>query len=121
MRTVSEPPGFTRRETEILALLAVGLSTDEVGRELHISKHTVTHHIGKMMNRVEASNRTELVARGYALGVLRPMEWPPRAGEPPYESGLRLAGADCRRCRRRDDLMVGKEVRGDRGADEEDG
>jgi DNA-binding CsgD family transcriptional regulator len=82
MRTVSEPLGFTSREGEILALLAAGLSTDEVGRELHISAHTVTHHIGKMLNRLEASNRTELVARGYALGILHPRDWPPRAGEP---------------------------------------
>ena len=34
--------------------------------------------------------------------------------------GSRLAGADCRRCRRRDDLMAGKEVGGDRGAGQED-
>lgn len=87
MRAVSEPPDFTSREAEILALLAAGLSTNEVGRELHISGHTVTHHIGKMMNRIEASNRTELVARGYALGVLCPLRWPPRVGTSPYEVG----------------------------------
>lgn len=83
-----EPPSFTSREAEILALLAAGLSTDEVGRELHISAHTVTHHIGKMMNRVEASNRTELVARSYVLGVLCPLDWPPRVGESPYKKGI---------------------------------
>jgi DNA-binding CsgD family transcriptional regulator len=88
MRTASESLTFTSREAEILALLAAGLSTDEVGRELHISAHTVTHHIGKMLDRVEASNRTELVARGYALGVLRPQDWPPRAGESLSERGV---------------------------------
>jgi DNA-binding CsgD family transcriptional regulator len=88
MRTASEPLTFTSREAEILALLAAGLSTDEVGRELHISAHTVTHHIGKMLNRVAANNRTELVARGYALGILRPRDWPPRAGEPLSARGV---------------------------------
>lgn len=89
MRTASDPHTFTSREAEILALLAAGLSTDEVGRELHISAHTVTHHIGKMLSRVPASNRTELVARGYALGILHPRDWPPRAGE-----SLSAKGAD---------------------------
>lgn len=91
MRTESESPAFTSREAEILALLAAGLSTDEVARELHISGHTVTHHIGKMLDRVEASNRTELVARGYALGILRPRDWPPRVGESLSARGMDAA------------------------------
>jgi DNA-binding NarL/FixJ family response regulator len=37
----------------------------------------VTYHLRRLSSRWGASNRTELVARAYALGVLAPGVWPP--------------------------------------------
>ncbi|MFR9780737.1 LuxR C-terminal-related transcriptional regulator, partial [Micromonospora sp. MS34] len=60
-----------------LQLLAMGLDTNGVGQRLGMSGHTVTHHISKMLRIVDAYNRTELVARAYAAGVLIAGAWPP--------------------------------------------
>jgi hypothetical protein len=39
----------------------------------------VTYHLRRLSSRWQAASRTELVARAYALGVLAPGVWPPRA------------------------------------------
>jgi hypothetical protein len=46
---------------------------------LSLSHHTITAHLSKMLRRLNAQNRTELVARLYVHGVLASGEWPPRA------------------------------------------
>jgi hypothetical protein len=46
---------------------------------LLLSHHTITAHLGKMLRHLNAQNRTELVARLYAYGILASGEWPPRA------------------------------------------
>jgi DNA-binding CsgD family transcriptional regulator len=78
----SQTPGpvrLTRRELRIASLLATGASTDRVARDLFISPHTVAAHLGNMFRRVGASNRTELIARLYATGLLLQGAWPPAA------------------------------------------
>lgn len=64
-------------ETRILALLAGGATTAQVARETGLTRDGVTYHLRRLTERWGAANRTELVARAYALGVLAPGVWPP--------------------------------------------
>jgi DNA-binding CsgD family transcriptional regulator len=73
------PRRLTTRELDLAELLAQGLSTEKMADVLSLSHHTITAHLGKMLRRLNAQNRTELVARLYAYGVLASGEWPPRA------------------------------------------
>jgi DNA-binding CsgD family transcriptional regulator len=72
-----DSPHFTRREVEIIMLLAAGSDTDKVASSLSMSPHTATHHLGNMLRKSGSSNRTELIARAYAAGVLVAGLWPP--------------------------------------------
>ncbi|TGB10011.1 PAS domain-containing protein [Streptomyces sp. MZ04] len=67
----------TPAEARILALLATGATTARAARETGLTRDGVTYHLRRLTERWGASNRTELVARAYALGVLVPGEWPP--------------------------------------------
>jgi PAS domain S-box-containing protein len=64
-------------EARILALLAGGATTAKAAKETGLSTDGVTYHLRRLSARWGASNRTELVARAYALGVLTPGVWPP--------------------------------------------
>lgn len=61
---------FTSREMSVLELIAKGLTNIQIARELHISKYTVAQHVAKMLERSRALNRTDLVSRSYAAGIL---------------------------------------------------
>ncbi|MFD8392320.1 PAS domain-containing protein [Streptomyces sp. NPDC059680] len=74
-----EPARVTPVEGRVLALLAGGATTAGAARELGLSKDGVTYHLRRLSARWNAANRTELVARAYALGVLAPGVWPPAA------------------------------------------
>ncbi|MFW5728862.1 MAG: LuxR C-terminal-related transcriptional regulator [Spirochaetota bacterium] len=54
---------ITRREAEILDLVAQGLSNKEIGARLYISEGTVKNHLYRIMKKLNAGNRTELVVR----------------------------------------------------------
>ncbi|WTF02550.1 PAS domain-containing protein [Streptomyces sp. NBC_01613] len=66
-------------EARILSLLAGGATTTRAAKETGLSTDGVTYHLRRLSARWGASNRTELVARAYALGVLTPGVWPPGA------------------------------------------
>ncbi|WP_328540584.1 PAS domain S-box protein [Streptomyces sp. NBC_00344] len=66
-------------EAHILALLAGGATTARAARETGLSADGVTYHLRRLSARWQAANRTELVARAYALGVLAAGVWPPAA------------------------------------------
>jgi len=61
---------FTQREMSILSLVAVGLTNAQIGKTLNISKYTVAQHIAKMLRRIGAVNRTDMVNRAHAEGIL---------------------------------------------------
>jgi DNA-binding CsgD family transcriptional regulator len=71
---------MTQRETDVLCLLAAGLTSDEAAATLHISRHTVDRHVTQMMRRTGSATRTELVVRAIANNVIDVTEWPPVAG-----------------------------------------
>jgi len=61
-RTMSQVPALTRREREVLRLLADGHANDAIGTELGISVETVRTHIRKAMDKLDADTRTHAVA-----------------------------------------------------------
>jgi DNA-binding CsgD family transcriptional regulator len=64
-RAHTPPAGLSRRELEILRLVAVGRSNREIGEELSVSGHTVASHMRSILRKTGAANRTE--AAGYAF------------------------------------------------------
>jgi two-component system nitrate/nitrite response regulator NarL len=61
---------LTPRETEVLQLLAQGLTNKAVARQLAISEHTVKFHVNAIMGKLQAQSRTEAVVRGTRLGLV---------------------------------------------------
>ncbi len=59
------------RETEILQLLAKGMSFNEIGQILGISPHTVTAHIKKIYRKLAVHSRGEAVYEASQMGLLR--------------------------------------------------
>ncbi len=63
---------LTAREEEVLALLADGLSNEEIGKKLSISKHTVARHRENLMRKLELHSRSELVKYAIRKGLISP-------------------------------------------------
>lgn len=72
-RTVQRGPAvpLTPREEEVLTELAVGATTALIAARLVISESTVKTHVRHLLEKLEASNRTEAVARAAALGLIK--------------------------------------------------
>ncbi len=62
--------GLTQREQEVLSLLAEGLSNDEIGESLQISRHTVARHRENLMRKLELHSRSELVKYAIRKGII---------------------------------------------------
>lgn len=60
---------LTVRETEVLSLVARGLSNDEIARSLTISVKTVKTHIGNLLTKLGARDRAQLVIAAYENGL----------------------------------------------------
>ena len=61
---------LTAREMEILALMASGASNKEIAGRLVVTVGTVKGHVNHILDKLEAHNRTEAVARARELGLL---------------------------------------------------
>ncbi|MCE7933136.1 MAG: hypothetical protein DYG96_00940 [Chlorobi bacterium CHB2] len=61
---------LTNRELEILQLMAQGFSNREIGERLYVSVNTIKTHIANLLDKLEASNRVEAIARAQQAGVL---------------------------------------------------
>ncbi|MEV6621961.1 response regulator transcription factor [Amycolatopsis sp. NPDC051106] len=64
--------GVTAREQEVLALIARGLSNDEIASRLHLGIATVKTHIGRLLHKLAARDRAQLVIAAYESGLVRP-------------------------------------------------
>ena len=63
---------LTDREREILALVARGFTNDDIGSELFISPATVKTHLARIMAKLDAHDRAQLVVRAYEGGLVKP-------------------------------------------------
>jgi DNA-binding CsgD family transcriptional regulator len=61
---------LTPREIEVLTLLAEGASNKTIARHLGISVHTAKFHVGSLLDKLDATGRTDAVAHAARLGVL---------------------------------------------------
>jgi DNA-binding CsgD family transcriptional regulator len=99
---------LTRREHEILRLLAQGYTAPEIARHLTLALSTVKSYVQHVYEKLFAHSRREAVARGRALGLLEapaqlpagPSAWPAAAGSAviPWPEAS-LAGAEAGRAR----------------------
>jgi len=61
---------LTPRELEVLALVAEGASNKLIARRLGISVHTAKFHVGSLIDKLDATGRTDAVAQAARLGVI---------------------------------------------------
>jgi PAS domain S-box-containing protein len=71
--TVASPQAeqFSKRERQILRLLARGLTNQQIGNELALSLGTVKNYVANMLPRLSAVDRTQAAVRAVELGLLR--------------------------------------------------
>jgi DNA-binding CsgD family transcriptional regulator len=62
--------GITRRELEILELIAHGLSNREIAEKLFVSENTVKTHSSRLFDKLSARRRTQAVQLGKELGLI---------------------------------------------------
>lgn len=60
---------LSKRESEVLRLLSIGMSNQEIADELGISRNTVRSHVSNILEKVGARNRTQAVAYAKARAV----------------------------------------------------
>jgi DNA-binding NarL/FixJ family response regulator len=63
---------LTAREREVMALVAVGLRNDEIAERFVISPATVKTHVSRALRKLDAHDRSQLVAIAYQLGLVDP-------------------------------------------------
>jgi two-component system, NarL family, response regulator DegU len=62
---------ITKREEEVLQLIAEGLSTPEVAARLYISVKTVKNHLASIYAKLDSRDRTQAVVRAVKMGIIR--------------------------------------------------
>ncbi|MEU6859817.1 response regulator transcription factor [Glycomyces sp. NPDC046736] len=63
---------LTERETEVLKLVATGLSNNEIAETLFLSPATAKTHVSRIMSKLSARDRAQLVVTAYESGLVRP-------------------------------------------------
>jgi len=82
-----EPPdraqlnAITGREREVLALVGLGLTNDEIGRKLFLSPLTAKTHVSRIMSKLAARDRVQLVVIAYETGLVAAGNVAGHAGE----------------------------------------
>ena len=71
-RAEHSPQNLTPRETELLQLMAQGLSNKEIATALSLSENTVKYHLKNVLQKLGAHNRTEATAHAIRNGILKP-------------------------------------------------
>jgi DNA-binding NarL/FixJ family response regulator len=68
--TSDEQRVVTRREEEVLQLIANGCSTPEVAEQLYISHKTVKNHLASIYQKLDARDRTQAVLQAVRMGIV---------------------------------------------------
>ncbi len=63
--------GLTKRELEVLQLMAEGLSNDEISARLFVSLNTIKTHISKLFEKLDVKRRTQAVELAKRLSLIR--------------------------------------------------
>lgn len=63
---------LTEREREVMALVGIGLSNEEIARRLVVSPLTAKTHVSRSMVKLGARDRAQLVVLAYESGLVRP-------------------------------------------------
>jgi DNA-binding NarL/FixJ family response regulator len=75
---------LTKREREVMALVALGLSNDEIAEQLVVSPATAKTHVSRAMVKLHARDRAQLVAFAYQAGLVRPRDDASSADAQPF-------------------------------------
>lgn len=74
--SAARPPSalaqLTERESEVLALVARGLSNAEIASQLYISLFTAKTHVSRILTKLNARDRAQLVMHAYETGLVTP-------------------------------------------------
>ncbi|MFF5205983.1 response regulator [Streptosporangium sp. NPDC000396] len=65
---------ITERETEVLVLVAQGLSNQEIADKLVLSEQTVKTHVGRILAKLNLRDRAQAIVHAYETGLIRPGE-----------------------------------------------
>ncbi len=68
--TLAHPAGLTRREQQVLDLLATGATNAAIASTLHLSERTVAHHVSAILGKLGARNRLAAIEQARARGLL---------------------------------------------------
>ena len=63
---------LSERELEVMRLVARGLSNEEVGSKLHLSKDTVKTHVGHILAKLGIRDRAHIIVSAYETGLVQP-------------------------------------------------
>jgi DNA-binding CsgD family transcriptional regulator len=65
---------MTRRLKECLVMLCCGLTPEQIGEELNISRSTVYNHLHSLYSAFHVNNRSEMVALAWEMGLVTPKD-----------------------------------------------
>ncbi|OKH15156.1 hypothetical protein FACHB389_35715 [Nostoc calcicola FACHB-389] len=69
----SSPPPYelSRRQAEVLTLLALGLSNEAIAQRMKLSPSTIRHHVSQVLNKLGVTNRTEAATTAVRVGCVQ--------------------------------------------------